>query len=220
MGTLPPEPATPEEVRDRVVAERRGFAFLLFRNSAGEQVVIELDPARDRLTIGRRPTSDVALPWDGEVSRVHAELVRMGSYWIVCDEGVSHNGTFVNGDRVRGRRRLRGGDVISVGDTLLAFCAPPSRSTVATTAARGRESAVTITPAQRRVLAALCRPLQGPGYAAPASNQQIADELVISVETVKGTLSALFEGFGLERLPQNQKRAALASRALELFVRE
>ena len=48
------------------------------------------------------------------------------------------------------------------------------------------------------------------GYAAPASNRQIADELTLSVETVKGTLSALYELFGLSALPQNEKRAALA----------
>ena len=50
----------------------------------------------------------------------------MGGDWVVCDEGLSHNGTFVNGERVRGRRRLRGGDVIAVGDTLIAFCAAAS----------------------------------------------------------------------------------------------
>ena len=211
---------SPEEIRARVVAERRGLPFLLYRAGAGEQVVLELEPARERFTIGRRATSDVALPWDGEVSRLHAELLRMGADWVVSDEGLSHNGTFVNGERVRGRRRLRGGDVISVGDTLIAFCAAPGGSTVATTAARDRGAAVSVTPAQRRVLEALCRPLRGSRYAAPASNQQIADELVLSVETVKGTLSALFERFGLERLPQNQKRAALAARALELLERE
>ncbi len=220
MSGLPPEPVTPEEVRDRVGAERRGSPFLLYRGGAGEQVVVELDPALERLTIGRRVSNDVALPWDGEVSRLHSELERIGGDWIVCDEGLSHNGTFVNGERVRGRRRLRGGDVISVGETLIAFCAPPSPSTTATTAAHRLASAVEVTPAQRRVLEALCRPLAGPGYAAPASNQQIADELVISVETVKGTLSALFERFGLQRLPQNQKRAALAAQALERLARE
>jgi pSer/pThr/pTyr-binding forkhead associated (FHA) protein len=194
--------------------------FLLYRDSAGEQVVLELDPARERFSIGRRTTNDVALHWDGEVSRVHAELTRMGGYWVVCDEGMSRNGTFVNGERVRGRRRLRGGDAISVGDTLIAFCAAPGQSTVPTTAELGREPAVSVTRAQRRVLEALCRPLAAGGYAAPASNQQIADELVLSVETVKGTLSALFERFGLEQLPQNQKRAALAARALEQVVRK
>jgi pSer/pThr/pTyr-binding forkhead associated (FHA) protein len=220
MSGKPLEPATPEDVRNRVLAERRGLPFLLYRDSAGEQAMLELEPERERLTIGRRPTSDVALRWDAKVSRVHAELARLGSDWILCDEGMSHNGTFVNGERVRGRRRLRGGDLISVGETLIAFCDPASGSTVATTAPGLRESAVSLTPAQRRVLEALCRPLAGPGYAAPASNRQIADELVISVETVKGTLNVLFGRFGLEHLPQNQKRAALAARAVQLLARE
>src|SRR5438093_13119944 len=100
---LGPESATPGEVRDRVVAERRGHPFLLYRDGAGEQVVLELAGDHERLTIGRRTTSDVPLPWDGEVSRVHAELTRIGGDWIVCDEGVSHNGTFVNGEQIRGR---------------------------------------------------------------------------------------------------------------------
>jgi pSer/pThr/pTyr-binding forkhead associated (FHA) protein len=220
MTSRPPGRVTPEDVRERVLAERRALPFLLYRDGVGAQAVLELELERERLTIGRRPTSDVALSWDGQVSRVHAELARIGGDWIVCDDGISHNGTFVNGDRVRGRRRLRGGDVISVGETLIAFCAPASGSTVATTAARRPGSAVSVTPAQRRVLVALCRPLAGPGYAAPASNRQIADELVISVETVKGTLNALFERFGLEQLPQNQKRAALAASALGLLARD
>src|SRR4029079_10609607 len=136
--------------------------FLLYRDGAGEQVVLELDAARERVSIGRRTSNDVALPWDGEVSRVHAELRRMRGYWVVCDEGLSHNGTFVNGERVRGRRRLRGGDAITVGDTLIAYCAPESASSAATHAA-DRGGAPALTPAQRRVLTALCRPLEGPG---------------------------------------------------------
>jgi pSer/pThr/pTyr-binding forkhead associated (FHA) protein len=211
---------TPDELRDRVATERRGLPFLLYRDSAGDQVVLELDAARERVTIGRRDANDVALRWDREVSRLHAELVRMGGDWVVCDEGVSHNGTYVNGERVRGRRRLRGGDVISVGDTQIAFCAPASPSTTATATAGAPGPAISVTPAQRRVLAALCRPLEGTRYAAPASNQEIADELVISVETVKGTLGALFERFGLGDLPQNQKRTALAARGLDLLARE
>jgi pSer/pThr/pTyr-binding forkhead associated (FHA) protein len=200
------------------VAQRRRVPFLLYRDGTGEQVVLKLDG--ERVTLGRRATNDVPLTWDDEVSRVHAELICIGGDWIVNDEGMSHNGTFVNGARVRGRRRLREGDVISVGATQLAFCAPAA-STIATKTALDREPApVSLTPAQRRVLAALTRPLAGRGYAAPASNQQIADELVISVDTVKGTLGVLFARFGLEQLPQNQKRAALAARALELLARD
>ena len=66
---------------------------------------------------------------------------------------------------------------------------------------------VTLTPAQRRVLTCSAGRCPRSAYAAPASNRQIADELVVSVDTVKGTLSALFELFGLSALPQNQKRA-------------
>jgi DNA-binding NarL/FixJ family response regulator len=73
----------------------------------------------------------------------------------------------------------------------------------------------TFTPAQRRVLVALCRPFaDGSNYAAPASNQQIADEIFLSVESVKMHLRALFSTFGLNELPQNQKRAKLAETAL------
>src|SRR4051812_39146633 len=195
---------------------RRAVPFLLYRDTTGEQLLLELSDAVERVTIGRRATNDVALPWDHEVSRVHAELVRLRDDWVVCDDGLSHNGTFVNGERVRGRRRLRGGDAISVGDTVIAFCGPQSASSVPTRAAE-RAAAPALTPAQRRVLVALCRPLAGPGYAAPASNQQIADELVVAVDTVKRTLTTLFERFGLEELPQNQKRAALAARGRELL---
>ena len=111
--------------------------FLLYRRSDGEQVFTELPADRERLTIGRRDSNDVALPWDSQVSRVHAELVRMGGDWVVCDDGISHNGTFVNGERVRGRRRLRDGDAISVGDTLISFCAADSQSIAATSPAAG-----------------------------------------------------------------------------------
>ncbi len=49
----------------------------------------------------------------------------------------------------------------------------------------------------------------------PASNKQIADELSIGVETVKTHMRALFDAFGMGDLPQHQKRAALAQRALQ-----
>jgi DNA-binding NarL/FixJ family response regulator len=52
-----------------------------------------------------------------------------------------------------------------------------------------------------------------------ASNREIADELVIALDTVKGTLSRLFEQFGIGgEVPQNQKRALLARRALQAGV--
>ena len=75
-----------------------------------------------------------------------------------------------------------------------------------------------LTPAQRRVLVALCRPFRDGGYATPATNQQIADELVVTVDAVKSNLRALFAAFGVDDLPQNQKRASLAMKALRSGV--
>ena len=194
--------------------------FLLYRDDAGRRVLYELGPEREQLTIGRRASCDLAFPWDDSVSRLHAELLRMGTDWVLCDDGLSHNGTFVNGDRVRGRRRLRDGDTVAVGATQIMFNVAHAASTTAgVTRVGNAETDITLTPAQRRLLTVLCRPLAESGYATPATNKQIADELVISVDTVKGTLSALFELFGLSELPQNQKRAALAARALPLLQR-
>ena len=61
------------------------------------------------------------------------------------------------------------------------------------------------------MLVALCRPLKDSAYAAPATNKDIADEVHLSVDAVKAHLRVLFERFGLDDLPQNQKRARLAA---------
>ncbi len=72
-----------------------------------------------------------------------------------------------------------------------------------------------LSAAQRRVLVALCRPYKGsPPFATPATNQEIATELVLSVEAIKTHLRLLFQKFGVEGFPQNQKRARLVERAL------
>jgi pSer/pThr/pTyr-binding forkhead associated (FHA) protein len=211
--------ASPQELRERIAAERAGAPFLVYRNEAGDQVLFDLGGAGDRITIGRRARNDVALEWDARVSRVHAALERVGDAWVLLDDGLSHNGTWVNGERLTGRRRLADGDTISVGAAVLVFRAPPgSSASRPTVSAVGPHIGELLTPAQRRVLVALCRPFKGSHYATPASNQRIADELVVSVDTVKGTLRALFEAFGIEDLPQNEKRARLAMEALETGV--
>ena len=216
LHPLDPHGSAPYELRDRLGAERRGWPFLVYRDRHDRQVIVELGGERERVVIGRRSASDVALVWDPEVSRMHAAIERIGRDWVLCDEGLSHNGTWVNGERLHGRRTLRDGDMVAVGDTRIAFCAPAAESSAEhtrTAAEASRPPAVT--PAQRRVLLALCRPLGGGGYGVPASNRAIADELTVTVDTVKGTLSRLFEAFDLAAVPQNQKRAALARRALE-----
>ncbi|MBE2318008.1 FHA domain-containing protein [Solirubrobacter sp. CPCC 204708] len=163
-------------------------------------------------TIGRRPERDIPLTWDSEVSRLHAQLEPVGPDWVVSDDGLSRNGTYVNGERVNGRRRLKDGDRIVAGETALTFRAPKDVSD--STAAITVEHTVQLTETQRKVLVALCRPLQDSAYATPATNRDIAAEVHLSVDAVKAHLRTIFERFGLDDLPQNRKRARLAATAL------
>lgn len=210
-----PEPlrtASPSELKARFEAGRTGTPFLLYRDGADAQRITPLEEGRATVTIGRQPASDVPLTWDSAVSRVHATLERVGDEWTIVDDGSARNGSFLNGERVRGRRLLQNQDVLRLGGTTVVFLSP-SRT-------RGPETVVgpsappPLTEAQRRVLVALCRPLVSEGQTLPLSNQQVADDLVVSVETVKSHLHALFPIFGVADLPQNHKRAALAHAAI------
>jgi hypothetical protein len=72
----------------------------------------------DRLTVGRRPDSDIFLD-DITVSRDHAVLVRRGNDYYLDDCG-SLNGTYVNRRRIESHR-LSDGDELQVGKYKLAF---------------------------------------------------------------------------------------------------
>jgi DNA-binding NarL/FixJ family response regulator len=71
---------------------------------------------------------------------------------------------------------------------------------------------------QRQVLVALARPYKHDEFASPATNQTIAGELHLSVDAVKAHLRGLFQRFGIEHLPQNQKRSRLVAEALQSGV--
>jgi predicted component of type VI protein secretion system len=210
-----PHTASPTELKARIEAERAGLPFLVVRDGDGRQRIVVLGDAT-QLTVGREPACDVALDWDTEVSSVHAELARVGVVWTIADDGLSRNGTFVNGRRVTGRLRLRDGDVIHWGATDTVFRAPAAAEPAATDVATSAPSAAELSPAQRRVLIALCRPFKAAtGHGTPATNQQIADELVVSVDAVKANLRALFDKFEVGDLAQNRKRARLVELALK-----
>jgi pSer/pThr/pTyr-binding forkhead associated (FHA) protein len=214
MKALPPALrfVSPRELAERLEAERRGTPFLLYLDEGRRQHIVELAPG-SALTIGREPDSEVCLGWDSEVSRAHAMLERVGGAWTLIDDGLSRNGSFVNGRRVHGRRRLDDGDAIVVGRTLIVFVATGGqvRTTVTTTSGAPPD----LSPAQQRVLDALCRPaIEGP-LSTPASNREIAAELFIGVETVKSHMHTLFDLFDVPNMPQNRKRAELVRLAFE-----
>jgi pSer/pThr/pTyr-binding forkhead associated (FHA) protein len=207
--------SSPEELVERQAAIRRGRPFLVYRDADGRQVVVELAGREAQLTVGRRAGCDLRLEWDRKVSRVHAELERVGDEWTVSDHGLSHNGTLVGGERIRGQRRLRDGDLVTFGETVVAFVDPAASAAEFTETVDLRPaSRPRLSDGDREVLRALCRPLAGSPYSAPASNAEIAAELHLTVAAVKSRLGSLFERFALDGLPQNQKRAALAAEAL------
>ena len=72
----------------------------------------------DRMTIGRRPDSDIFLD-DVTVSRDHALLVRRGGDLYLDDLG-SLNGTYVNRRRIDSHR-LEDGDELQIGKYKLTF---------------------------------------------------------------------------------------------------
>jgi hypothetical protein len=73
-----------------------------------------------------------------------------------------------------------------------------------------------LTDTQHRILLALCRPAAGGnGFAPPATNREIADEVFLSVDAVKAHLRTLYRKFEIEDLPHNQKRARLVELVIE-----
>ena len=166
------------------------------------------------MTVGTLESNDVVVDADG-VSRVHAVFERFGDTWCVRDLG-SRNGTFVNGGRIIGERALHSGDEILLGRLRLLFRGP----------ARGKETAAIaqpppLTPRERDVLVALCRPLlTGDAFTEPASIRAIAAELVVSEAAVKQHLSRLYVKFDVgahgERRRVQLANAAVARGAVKL----
>ena len=188
------------------------LAYLVYRDEEARQRTFPLDTDMERVRIGRGAAAELRLRWDRQVSRIHAELERLGDGWALVDDGLSANGTQLNGERLAGRRRLAAGDQIRIGTTGLTFRTIADDESQ--TYVPGLDAApVELTRLQQRVLTALCAPYRSEG--SPATNQQIADELHVSVAAVKTHLRTLFEKLAIADLPQNQKRARLAVLAFE-----
>ena len=188
--------------------------FLLFDDADGAQRRLVLTGAR--LSVGRAEGSDLRLDWDPQASRLHAILERFGGSWTILDEGLSRNGTLVNGTRVRGRRRLADQDLIRVGSTNVVFRDPGERA-AETRPALDAAGVAGLTAAQKRVLVALCRPLLATDSdiaGAPPANAEMAAALNVSVEAIRSQMKSLFRLFEVPDLPQIRKRAELARRAL------
>lgn len=213
---LSPHQSSAAEIKARLEAERTHAAFVVMRGVDGAQRIVALDENCVRMTIGRGSGADICLQDDDRASRLHAELVPAAGEWMLVDDGLSSNGSFVGQERVSGRRRLIDGDVLRVGSTQLVFCRPGTREQ-GTVLDGDATTLIALTPAQRRVLIALCRPLAGGRHAAtPATNPAIAAELFLSVPAVKTHMRALFAALAVDDLAQNQKRRRVVERAFQV----
>jgi predicted component of type VI protein secretion system len=164
----------------------------------------------DRITIGKAAENDISLADDAAASHLHAVLERFPAGWCVTDLG-SSNGTWVNGHRVLALHRVRHGDEVRIGHSRLLVRdsdAPPEVTTDV------EEAPPSLTPRERDVLVALCRPLLDRDmFTQPAPTRAIAEELVVTPAAVKQHLANLYDKFGITG-EEADRRVTLANEAL------
>jgi pSer/pThr/pTyr-binding forkhead associated (FHA) protein len=166
---------------------------------------------RDRVTIGKAPSNDVALTGDGRLSRLHAVLERFEAGWCIRDLG-SRNGTYVNGRRIWETHPLRPGDEVVVGESTLVFRWSGQDAATGTTGSSLPRPE--LTRRERDVLLALCRPIvSGDVFTEPASIREVAAELTVTEGAVKQHLAHLYDKFGLFETAE-RRRVRLANEAL------
>ena len=205
--------ASPAELAAAARGRARGPARSCSGATPEGQRILALDQGRSGSRSGAGPRSTSRLDADEQVSRLHAEIERIGGEWTVADDGLSRNGSFLNGERVGGRRRLADGDELRFGATMVVFRAPQPSPSSATIAAPGGRRAPELTDTQRRILVALSRPFRdGSHYATPATNQQIADEVLLSRRLGQGPPAGAVREVR-DRRPAAEPEAGAAGRA-------
>jgi FHA domain/Bacterial regulatory proteins, luxR family len=184
--------------------------FVEVRGPQGTRLV---ELTNDRSSLGRATTNDVVVLLDPTVSRLHAVIERYPTGFCVRDLG-SANGTFVNGEPVRGETQLRTGDELRLGNSRLTFFVVGDDDSEITAVADGPP---VLTRRERDLLLALCRPLlEGEAFAPPAGIRQMASELFVSEAAVKFHLANLYDKFGLTEQQEGapSRRVTLASEAI------
>jgi pSer/pThr/pTyr-binding forkhead associated (FHA) protein len=169
----------------------------------------EVVPLGDgRVTIGRGEANDVPLQGDRQASRLHAVIERIGSHWCLRDMA-SANGTYVNGERIVAERPLQHGDDVRIGAARIVVHA----RTAELTETEAAEALPALTPRERDVLIALCRPILGTdSFTEPASIREIAAELVVTEAAVKQHLWNLYDKFAVPT--DVRRRVRLANEAV------
>jgi DNA-binding CsgD family transcriptional regulator len=171
---------------------------------------------RGPVLVGRHPECGVRVT-DLTVSKRHALLSPLNGLWLVEDVGSKGGTEVVRGDRretLRGRQTLCHGDCLAIGSTMLIYkdeeIADHQGET--TTSVDGG-AGIVLTPSERDVLGVLCRPSVA-ATGSQASNAEIAERLVVSVDTVRAHLKSIYAKLGITEGTSGQRRSELVRRAL------
>ena len=118
------------ELQARVEAERAGRPFLLYRNGDDCQQLFVFAPGSAMsVSVGRAGSGGSP----ARLGRCRSRAFTPGSSGsrttgTLVDDGLSRNGTFVNDERLSGRRRLKDGDTLRFGATTITFRSPQPRA--------------------------------------------------------------------------------------------
>lgn len=178
--------------------------------AAGRRVTLDAD----EMTIGRSNRNDLVLQ-DPLVSRVHAIMMKRAGTVLIEDLG-SHNGTYVNEERLQGLRQLHHNDRLTIGASKVLYEDPaltqepetqvselPASVVVANGHDDGPYVDVAFTQRQLQVLRLLARGLK---------NRDIGERLNVTERTVKAYLSSIFEKLDVKN------RAGAVAEAMRLGI--
>ena len=146
----------------------------------------------DRVTIGRSEACSVRLSGDPSVSREHAVL-ELDAEWRLHDLE-SHNGTFVQGQRIDEPAVVAFGESFQIGKFTLTLLGSPAEieSTVHESAPQAPPDVSRLTDREKEVLGLV---------ALGVTDQGIEHQLGIKVKTVHSHLERIHEKTGRRRRP-------------------
>ncbi len=168
----------------------------------------------EKTTVGRDPEADVCID-DEAVSWHHLEIESRGGVLMATDLD-SRNGTALNGEPLDRPRRLRDGDVLTIGEYRLEVSDPVPGRAGATVAAS--EPSVALSEEERATAAALVAPYRSEGAFAgrPATRAELAEALHVSERTAQRRLDALAAKLDVAGDAGRERPRLIAARVIEL----
>lgn len=165
---------------------------LVIEDEAGTRSVVPF--AGDAIVVGRGAEGVTFRLGDRNVSRRHARFLLQGGA-VFVEDLASLNGTRVNGERLTGKRRLRDGDLVQIGDYDLAVLAEAEAAAVPGAPPplpRAGSDGVTqrlVVPTAEAEAPAIRAP--APALAAPANGRALRIALVVVAAALAAGLLSL-----------------------------